>query len=107
MTSLDGGPATKYLQGRVTFGVSRLWIPHVALIGFIYYVLLSPQRHAENQSVFWILGTYTRNLVGGRVVNAGVAVMWVVHLFEVGYTVFLARRYEISFGCWGAFYSTH
>jgi hypothetical protein len=95
MTCPDDGSATKSVQGRITFGVSRLWTPHVVLICSIYYVSLSPQQHTD-QNAFWTLGTYLRVLVGGRMVNAGVALMWIIHLFEAGYTVTLARRYETS-----------
>ena len=93
MTPLDNRSATK--PPSVAFGVSRLWIPHVALICFIYYVFLSPHQYA-GRNAFWALGAYVRDLVGGRVVNAGAALMWIVHLFEAGYTVILARRYETT-----------
>lgn len=84
------------VQQRVTFGMSMFWIPHVALIHFIYYVLLSPQQHAE-QNVFWTLGTSTRVLVGEKTVDAAVKFMWIVHVFEATYTTILARRYETTF----------
>jgi len=84
------------VQRRVSFGVSNLWIPHVVLIHFVYYVLLAPQQYAD-QNAFWTLGTFIRILVGGRTVNAAVAFMWIVHVFETGYTIILARRYETTF----------
>ena len=96
MTRLDGDPTTTPVQTRVTFGVSKLWVPHVALI---CYVLLSPQHYAD-QSAVWVLGTYVRVLVGRRVVNTGAAFMWAVHLFEAGYTVILARRYKTTQAVW-------
>ena len=39
-----------------------------------------------------------RDLAGGRMTHAGVAFMWVIHLFEAGYTAILARRYKTTFG---------
>ena len=86
---------TKSIQGRITFGVSRLWLPHVILVCFIYYVWLSPQPYAD-QNTFWALGTYVRVLVGGRIVDSGVAFMWIAHLLEAGYTVILAGRYKTT-----------
>lgn len=83
------------VRDHLTFGVSRLWIPHVALIHFIYYVLLSPQQYADH--AFWTLGTFIRILVGGKMVNAAVAFVWVVHVLEAAYTIALARRYETTF----------
>ena len=84
------------VQRRVTFGVSTLWIPHVTLIHFIYYVLLSPQRYAD-QNVFWTFGTFIRVLAGEKTVNVAVKFMWIIHLFEAAYTMVLARRYETTF----------
>jgi len=83
-------------QRRVTFGVSKLWIPHVLLVHLIYYVLLAPQHYGD-QNAFWILGTFIRILVGEKTVNAGVAFMCIAHVFEAAYTVTLARRYETTF----------
>jgi len=95
MARLSGSLANKFVQRHITFGVSKLWIPHVALIYFIYYVLLSPHQYADQP--FWTLGTSIRVLVGRKVVNAAVAFMWIAHVFEAGYTVVLARRYETTF----------
>ena len=87
--------ANNSVQRRLTFGVSRLWIPHVVLINFIYYVLLSPQQYVGH--ALWTLGTFIRVLVGGRTVNAAVAFMWTIHVFEAAYTTILARRYGATF----------
>jgi len=95
MARLSGGLVNKSVQRRITFGVSKLWIPHVALIYFIYYVLLSPHKYADHP--FWALGTSIRVLVGRKVVNGAVVFMWIVHAFEAAYTVVLARRYETTF----------
>lgn len=95
MARLPDGLEDKSVQRHITFGVSKLWIPHVALIHFIYYVLLSPHQYADKP--FWTLGTYIRILVGRKVVNAAVAFLWITHVFEAAYTVVLARRYEITF----------
>ena len=96
MTRPPDGLATKPIQEHaITFGVSKLWIPHVALIHFIYYVLLSPNQYADH--AFWTLGTFIRVLLGGRTVNAAVVFMWTVHVFEAAYTITLARRYEMTF----------
>lgn len=72
------------------------WIPHVALIHFIYYVSFSPQQYAD-KNVFWMFGTFVRALVGEKTVNAAVKFMWIVHVLEAAYTVILARRYETTF----------
>ena len=96
MARLAHNSASKSVQRRITFGVSKLWIPHVILVHFIYYVLFSPQQY-PNQNAFWTLGAFIRILVGGKTVNAAVAFMWAVHVFEVAYTVTLARRYETTF----------
>ncbi|KAF9653577.1 hypothetical protein BDM02DRAFT_3182588 [Thelephora ganbajun] len=95
MVSLDDGSPNKSTQQRVTFGVSKLWIPHVALVYFIYYVLLSPQHHAD-QNAFWTLGTSVYVLVGGKMVNVAVTFMWIIHVLEAAYTIILARRYETT-----------
>ena len=88
--------ASESVQRHVTFGVSKHWIPHIVLIHSIYYVFLSPQQY-EGQSAFWTLGTFIRVLVGGKTVNAAVAFLWIVHVFEAVYTIILARRYETTF----------
>jgi hypothetical protein len=88
-------PAACHLR-RITFGVSKFWIPHVALVHFIYYILFSPQKRA-GQNPFWTLGTLIRVLVGGKAVEVAVAFMWTVHAFEAAYTIILARRYETTF----------
>ena len=95
MPRLSDGSRSKPIQRHITFGVSRLWVPHVALIYFIYYILLSPHQYADRP--FWTLGTSIRVLVGTKMVNAAVAFMWVIHTFEAAYTVVLTRRYEITF----------
>jgi hypothetical protein len=95
MTRFDDGLANRSPRPPVAFGVSKLWIPHVLLICFIYYVSLSPQQDV-GQNAFWTFGVYIRDLVGGRVVDAGVVFMWVAHLVEAGYTAILARRYETT-----------
>jgi len=92
----NGLPSKSGVQRRVTFGVSKLWIPHVALIYFIYYVLLSPLQYAD-YNVFWTPGTFIRVLVGGTTVKTAAVFMWTVHVFEAGYTIILARRYETTF----------
>ena len=97
MSHLDNGSTNESTQRRVTFGVSKLWIPHVILVCFIYYVLFSPKQHV-GQDAFWTLGTNVRTLVGGRMVNASVAFMWIAHAFEAGYTAILARRYGTTLG---------
>jgi len=91
MPRLSDGLAGKSVQRHITFGVSKLWIPHVTLIYLIYYILLSPHQYADRP--FWTLGTFIRLLVGRKVVNVAVAFMWIVHVFEAAYTVALARRY--------------
>lgn len=73
-----------------------LWIPHVALIHLIYYVLLSPEQYAD-QNAFWALGTFIRVLVGEKIVNTAVNFMWIVHMLEAAYTIILAKRYETTF----------
>lgn len=88
--------ASKPVQRRVAFGVSKFWIPHVAVILFIYYALFSPQEYVGNHA-FWTPGTFTRVLVGGKTLNVAVALMWIIHAFEAAYTVILARRYETTF----------
>ena len=97
MARLDDGSANKSVRPPITFGVSKLWIPHVALICFIHYVSRSPQQYGD-QHAFWTFGTYMRVLAGGRVTDAGVAFMWAIHLLEAGYTAILARRYETTMG---------
>ena len=91
------GSANKSTRRRVTFGVSKLWVPHVILVCFIYYVLFSPEQHV-GQDTLWTLGTNVRTLVGGRIVNASVAFMWIAHVFEAGYAAILARRYGTTLG---------
>ena len=95
MVRFSDGLRDKSIQRRITFGVSKLWIPHVALIYFIYYVLFSPHQYVEHP--FWRLGTSLRVLVGTRMVNTAVAFMWIAHVFEAAYTVVLARRYGTTF----------
>lgn len=94
MANPNGSSANK---PAISFGVSKLWIPHIAMILFIYYVLFSPGEHAA-QHTLWTVGTYVRTLVGEKAVNNAVKFVWVAHALEAGYTVILARRYETTLG---------
>ena len=95
MAHLSNSLADRSVQRHLTFGVSKLWIPHVALIHFVYYVLFSPQQYSHH--AFWTLGTFIRVLVGEKMVNASVVFIWIVHVFEAAYAVILAKRYETTF----------
>ena len=105
MSHLDDGPANKSTQRRITFGLSKLWIPHVVFVCFVYYLFFSPEQHAGHDA-FWTLGINVRVFVGGRIVDAGVAFVWIAHVFEAGYAAILARRYGTTLGV-GVRHSAH